>query len=914
MRFRKQSDARNRGSSTGDHSPSDTPSSSGLGLILEWCSLVIAVVTICILPWLLGGAIPKAGLVLQAATFVAAIITILARLVSRRSFALPPLGTALLLGMAAIGLIQLQPWMPSAISMMDHAVHPEFRAQLPQLEVSETNAATKRFPAASRSVAPAMTRSHVAQWIAVAVLLCVVADSLTRSEQLLCILGLLSLNAAGLTILSLQQLFGKGGRGLTEAWNISDTKPFGPFVNPNNAAGWLLVHVALAIGLVIVVWGRNPSTGWSHSFTRPSWQDRLFATLTIARHRLASLNNIQILSMVTVVLLLTGVAATLSRAGIVAGIFGLVVCAASRLRWKQSLLLLVPVSILLAGVSITLTAFDLDTRVLAELMTLKDPVSESTSRLLHWTDALGSLRDFPWLGSGQGAYAWATLPYLKHATSTWFMNADNQYVEILVESGIFGLMLFVGFGILLTVQSLQLIRDKSRRRSYDGLWSHRVAIGLAGTTMLASQAVAACFDFGIGHSSTMSAIALFGGILAATHRRQPALQHGAVAWYALDGGLVGWTLRLALAAAVYGPVPELLQADRAYPAIVESARFLAAPVTRDSLERLPAVQEQLTATLRLYPDDALVRDYLVRIVEARYRWRLIDEMDPPETPMDEKQLQAAWRDLTPLGVAERLNTLKKNLDPRDFRALQVQLTALAREFPWVDMAREAARRVPLGPGLAVDAAAGANSLGNLEEAQLKHLQSVRFTDAAGARRLFQCGRICLLANRQEQAVEFWNQSLQVSELFRVEILMSVLNFRTPEQALEMFAPTEYTATVRAALKASTPELQAGLWKIADEQWPNVSADPHADQRLQRANHIARRGSPEELLKWVDECLYIDPATLELRQMRANTLETLGRFDEAIGEWMRYEHFDSRSKLPSRSIKRLMDRIEAGKRQ
>jgi O-antigen ligase/tetratricopeptide (TPR) repeat protein len=911
MRFREQSDAGKRGSWTDDRSRSNAPPSGGLGLILEWCSLLIAVVTICILPWLLGGAVPRAGLFLQAGTFAAAILTILARLVSGRSFALPPLGTAVLLGMAAIGLTQLQPWLPSAISMMDHSVYPEFRAQLPRPEAPETNAAAKRFPAASRSVAPARTRRHVAQWIAVAVLLCVVADSLTRSDQLLCILGLLCLNAGCLTILSLQQLLGKGGRGLTEAWNISDTKPFGPFVNPNNAAGWLLVHVALAIGLVVVVWGRNPPTGWSHSFKRPSWQDRLFATLTIARHRLASLNNIQILSMVTVVLLLTGVAATLSRAGIVAGIFGLVVCAASLMQWKQSLLLLVPVSILLTGVSLTLTAFDLDTRVLAELMTLKDPVSESTSRLLHWTDSLSSLRDFPWLGSGQGAYAWATLPYLEHGTSTWFMNADNQYVEILVESGILGLMLFAGFGLLLTVQSLQLIRSKARSRSHNGLWSHRVAVGLAGTTMLASQAVAAFFDFGIGRSSTMSAIAVFGGILAASHRSHPGLQTGAPTWFALDGGFVGWTLRVALAAAVYGSVPELIQADRAHPAIVESARFLAAPVTRETLERLPAVQEQLTTTLRLYPDDAIVRDYLVRIVEARFRWRLIDEMDPPEKPMDEKQLQAAWRDLTPLGLAERMTTLQKNLDPQDFRALQVQMTELAQELPWIDMAREAVRRMPLGPGLAVDAAAGATSLGKFEETQLNQLQSVRFTDAAGARRLFQCGRICLLTNRQEQAVEFWNQSLQVSELFRINILMSVLSFRTPEQALDIFPPTEYTATVKAALTSSTPELQAGLWRIADAQWLTVSANPNADQRLQRARHLARRGSPEELLKWIDECLSIDPTTLELRQMRASTLETQGKLDEAIGEWMRYEHFDSNSKLPSRSIKRLMDRMEAG---
>ena len=36
--------------------------------------------------------------------------------------------------------------------------------------------------------------------------------------------------------------------------------------------------------------------------------------------------------------------------------------------------------------------------------------------------------------------------------------------------------------------------------------------------------------------------------------------------------------------------------------------------------------------------------------------------------------------------------------------------------------------------------------------------------------------------------------------------------------------------------------------------------------------------------------------LELRRMRAETLEKLGKVDEAIGEWLRYEHYDSKSPL------------------
>ena len=76
-----------------------------------------------------------------------------------------------------------------------------------------------------------------------------------------------------------------------------------------------------------------------------------------------------------------------------------------------------------------------------------------------------------------------------------------------------------------------------------------------------------------------------------------------------------------------------------------------------------------------------------------------------------------------------------------------------------------------------------------------------------ARWLYQCGIICLIADRPQQSVEFWNQSLEVSESFRVNILVDALRFWTPDQALEMFAPVEYAAMVRAGLSNSPPELK-----------------------------------------------------------------------------------------------------------
>jgi O-antigen ligase len=905
MRFRKQSRFGVHTVSVKSPEIRGEKSTSRLSLTLEWGSLLVAVLTVCVLPWLLGGAIPKARLVLQIGAAAAAVLTLLARLVSLRAFAVPPIGTWLLLGLAAIGIMQLQPWMPSAISLMNHAVYPEFRDHLPK-EVTATAGSTvaKRIPANSRSVAPAETRRQIAQWIAAGMLLCVVADSLSQSRQLMWMLTLMCVNASLLTILSLQQQFDKGNRGLCEPWIISRTIPFGSFVNPNNAAGWLLVHVAMAIGLVVVVWGRNPSTGWSRSFNRPAWRDRIFEAAAVARSRLAALNNIQILSIMMVVLLLSGVAATLSRSGIVAGVFGLVVCAASRLQFRKSLLLLAPFSLLLAGAATFLMAFELDTLVLAELRTLKDPVSESTGRLLHWSDSLRSVLDFPIIGSGQGVYAWSTLPYQRRGGSTWFMNADNQYVEILVESGFLGLVLFVGFGILLAVLSIKLILRTSKSSSDPGLWDHRIAIGLAGVAMIASQAIAAFFDFGVGLSSTMAAIAVFGGVLTAINR-VGATSRGFPVWYALDGRCISWILRLAMLVAACTAIPELRQADQVYPAVVETARLFDGPVTRDALKRLPQLNEQFTAALKEYPDDLVVRNSLVSVLEAQYRLKIIEGFSDSDNPPDDEQLQTAWNALTPFGLAYRVVMLQQDPGQGHLQGLRTQIITAAEEFPWQKLARETSRQFPLAPGLAAKAAAGSICYGTFNEVQSDELTAVRFADAAGMDWLYQCGMMCLLSNSPVKATEFWNQSLEVSETFRVGILLNALRVWTPDQAMKLFGPAEYAATVRTAVAISDPGLKERLWTSAEAQWRSAASSPTVDQRVQRAFYLLHRETPAATLKWIDECLLEFPEKLELRRLRAETLEKTGELDAAIGEWTRYGHYDPASTLPKAAVRRLM---------
>ena len=177
---------------------------------------------------------------------------------------------------------------------------------------------------------------------------------------------------------------------------------------------------------------------------------------------------------------------------------------------------------------------------------------------------------------------------------------------------------------------------------------------MAGMAMMSSQAIVAFFDFGIGLSSTMAAIAVLGGILAAIKINQPALASETKHRLATNDSIVGWSLRLALVATVYSSISELRHTDKAYPSIVESFRLLSSPVTRQSLARLPDLQDQLSSSLKQYPDNPVTWDLLVSISEAQYRLHVIDDLSPVGVPVDDKQLQRVWSQLTPLEFAQRI--------------------------------------------------------------------------------------------------------------------------------------------------------------------------------------------------------------------------------------------------------------------
>jgi O-antigen ligase len=95
-------------------------------------------------------------------------------------------------------------------------------------------------------------------------------------------------------------------------------------------------------------------------------------------------------------------------------------------------------------------------------------------RLAHWQAALGMILDHPWLGVGFGNYGAA---YEQYRTLRWanpLGHAHNYYLNIFAETGILGLLAYLGVWVAIVIQAL---RAAGQRNAPALRW---MAVGLLG--------------------------------------------------------------------------------------------------------------------------------------------------------------------------------------------------------------------------------------------------------------------------------------------------------------------------------------------------------------------------------------------------------------------------------------------------
>lgn len=196
--------------------------------------------------------------------------------------------------------------------------------------------------------------------------------------------------------------------------------PFGPFVNRNHFAGWMLMALPMAIGY----WAglvQQATRG-----VRSDWRDRLLWLSSAEANRVILVGFCILAMAVSLVLTLSrsglacfGVAIVLTTSTIGRGIR-----ATRRLAVGLSIAALAFVSVRLANLSMIESRFNEFSRDL-------------DMRMGAWDDAIRIFQAFPLTGTGLDTYGIATLFHQTYRTDILhFAEAHNDYLQLLAEGGL----------------------------------------------------------------------------------------------------------------------------------------------------------------------------------------------------------------------------------------------------------------------------------------------------------------------------------------------------------------------------------------------------------------------------------------------------------------------------------------------
>ena len=291
-------------------------------------------------------------------------------------------------------------------------------------------------------------------------------------------------------------------------WSLELTQggsTFGPFVNRNNSAGYLLICLACAIGLANMILSERKNKGPVPIISSeiPLWRQMSQHVL----YFISELTAPKVASLISIFFIAVGVIASLSRGGVLAlivgGLITLVVYGVAR-RPKNLGVILVPLTLSVIVLTSWLGFGD-------ELFSRFERVDTTNiatadSRFQHWTDTWGSVAEMGWFGSGLGSYGSVHRLYRTNVENAVFEYAENQYFQSLVEGGWFCLTIYVMAWLMAVYYALFLLKRSQSPAT--------VSVGLAGVFLLSSQAVASTFDYGFYMPSNMIGMAAVVGLFA----------------------------------------------------------------------------------------------------------------------------------------------------------------------------------------------------------------------------------------------------------------------------------------------------------------------------------------------------------------------------------------------------------------
>jgi O-antigen ligase len=250
---------------------------------------------------------------------------------------------------------------------------------------------------------------------------------------------------------------------------------FGPFVNRNHFAGWMLMALPLAFALV----GVGLQRGW-HG-VKPAWRFRLLWLSSPDASRLVLLSGAATVMALSLVM-------TMSRSGMAALALALVLTGWSIVRGLPGLTRKMAGVVYLMVLVATVVSWVGTDAIVARFAA--GNWSEFNDRRGAWIDALSVVADFPVAGTGLNTYDAASLFYQRHDLQQHYGQSHNDYLQLAAEGG---LLLVLPIGVCLLLFAREVWRRlKEDRLSSSAWWLRRGAV-----TALVAVALQETVDFSL---------------------------------------------------------------------------------------------------------------------------------------------------------------------------------------------------------------------------------------------------------------------------------------------------------------------------------------------------------------------------------------------------------------------------------
>jgi O-antigen ligase len=275
--------------------------------------------------------------------------------------------------------------------------------------------------------------------------------------------------------------------------------PFGPFIDRNHLATWLVLGISAVSGYLAM-----------------HVQAHLAERLRHGRRAvlMALFEPVAVLTLASLGVMLTTLAATLSRSGFIALMTAALVGAAlSKVRARVVFRVGAVAVALLLAVAAWLNAQGLVGRVLE---TLAPPNPAAVSRVVIWRDSMRIVRDFPLFGTGVGTFADAMFIYQKTARDVLFNHAHDEYLQITADGGIV-LLIIVVVGVAFLART-------ARSRLADDRGTHRF-VRVGACAGLAAVAVQSIWETGLRAPANLFLAAVLAGFAVSRVDHQSPTEH-----------------------------------------------------------------------------------------------------------------------------------------------------------------------------------------------------------------------------------------------------------------------------------------------------------------------------------------------------------------------------------------------------